>query len=480
MPSQTPVSARCIRPSLTLAVIIGVWLQSGSPLGLAQTISPADKAEARDIFAKAIAMNTALGQGNVPALAQALAQRFTEAGFPSQDVHVLPFKDTANLVVRYRGTGQGGKPIALMAHMDVVAANRSDWQRNPFELIEENGYFFGRGTSDVKQEVALLSETFLRLKRAHFTPSRDLILVFSGDEETAQDSIDDLVAHHRELVDAEFALNGDGGGGQLDDSTGAASVFYIQGAEKTSAGFKLTTENPGGHSSQPRKDNAIYTIAKALNAIQAYRFPIKSNEWTVGEFKTSAALTPGKLGQAMAQFAAHPTDAKAAAVIAEYPHTIGKVRTTCVATLMQGGHAENALPQHAEATINCRIFPGTPASEVAATLQKLAGPDVKVSMVYKPLESAPSPLRADVVQAVTDAVHLNYPAATIIPTQAAYATDGAVFRGYQIPTYGVGSTFIKPSDEFAHGLNERIPVSTFYNGLSYWDRLIKNLAGGKP
>jgi len=439
------------------------------------TVDP--KAEARAIFEHAIHVESSLGKGQVPALAQSLAERFKAGGFPENDIHILPFKETASLVVRYRGTGKGGKPIALMAHMDVVAANRSDWQRDPFTLVEENGYFYGRGTVDVKQEVALLTETFLNLKREHYVPSRDLILIFSGDEETAQDSIDDVVKNHRDLVDAEFALNGDGGGGGLDDKTGAATEYFIQGAEKTSAGFLLSTENPGGHSSQPRNDNAIYDIANALTHIQHYTFPVRFNDWTLGEFKASQGLNAGPLGQAMKAFSSNPHDVKAAQVIAQYPHLVGKIRTTCVATMMTGGHAENALPQHAEATINCRIFPGTPASEVQATLQKLAGPKVKITSIYQPLESAPSPLRNDVVNAVTAAVHLNYPNAQIIPTQAAYATDGAVMRMYGIPTYGVGSTFIKASDEFAHGLNERIPVQSFYNGLSYWDHLLKALTG---
>jgi len=456
--------------TLALLVMSGAYADT--------TVDP--KAEARAIFAEAIHVESSIGKGQVPVLAQSLATRFKNAGFPDSDVHILPFKETASLVVRYRGNGQGGKPIALMAHMDVVAANRSDWQRDPFTLIEEQGYFYGRGTSDVKQEVALLTETFLKLKREHYVPNRDLILIFSGDEETAQDTIDDVLKNHRDLVDAEFALNGDGGGGELDDRTNQATTYFIQGAEKSSAGFQLSVENPGGHSSQPHKDNAIYEIANALTRIQRYTFPVRSNDWTLGEFKASASLNTGALSQAMTTFAQNPRNVQAAEVIAQHPYLVGKIRTTCVATMMQGGHAENALPQHAEATVNCRVFPGTPATDVQALLQKLAGPNVKVTSIYKPLESAPSPLRSDVVSAVSDAVHRIYPNARIIPTQAAYATDGAVTRQYGIPTYGVGSTFIKPSDEFAHGLNERIPVDSFYNGLTYWDYLLKTLTGHQP
>jgi len=467
---------------------VSVWLGAGA-LGLCLNLDAAGKAgagaaawdavrsQAREIFAHIIGIESSIGEGKVPLVAKYLAERFKAGGFPDADIHILPLGETASLVVRYRGKGRGGKPIALIAHMDVVTAKRSDWQRDPYTLIEENGFFYGRGTSDVKQEVALLTSTFLRLKAEGFVPSRDLIIAFSGDEETAQATARDLVTAHRDLVDAEFALNGDGGGGVLTEGTAKPLIYYVQGAEKSSAQFLLTTHNPGGHSSQPRSDNAIYELADALKAVQRYEFPVMWNEWTLGDFKAASQVTEGALGTAMARFAADPGNAAAAAEISKNPAFIGKVRTTCVATMLAGGHAENALPQSATASINCRIFPGTSAADVQKTLQGLSGPKVDVRQSYDALVSNASPMRDDVMRAVAKAVAASNPGAPVVPTQAAYATDGAVFRNAGIPTYGAGGVFIMNSEEFAHGLNERIRVKEFYNGLVYWDVLIKALAG---
>jgi acetylornithine deacetylase/succinyl-diaminopimelate desuccinylase-like protein len=435
------------------------------------------RAQAREIFAHIVGIESSIGKGKVPLVAKYLAERFKAGGFPAADIHILPLGETASLVVRYRGDGSGGKPIAFIAHMDVVTAKRSDWQRDPYVLTEENGFFYGRGTSDVKQEVALLTETFLRLKAAGFVPKRDLIIAFSGDEETAQATARDLVTAHRQLVDAEFALNGDGGGGVLSEGSAKPLIFYVQGAEKSSAAYLLTTHNPGGHSSEPRPDNAIYELADALKAVQGYQFPVQWNEWTLGDFKAASRVTQGPLGEAMAHFAADPGNAAAAAEIAKNPAFIGRIRTTCVATMLTGGHAENALPQSATATVNCRIFPGTGAADVQKTLQGLVGPKVDVKQGYDALVSDASPMRPDIMNAVAKAVAAADPGAPVVPTQAAYATDGAVYRNAGIPTYGVGSVFIMDSEEFAHGLNERIRVKEFYNGLIYWDTLIKALAG---
>jgi acetylornithine deacetylase/succinyl-diaminopimelate desuccinylase-like protein len=435
------------------------------------------RAQAREIFANIVGIESSIGKGKVPLVAKYLAERFKAGGFPAADIHILPLGETASLVVRYRGDGSGGKPIAFIAHMDVVTAKRSDWQRDPYRLTEENGFFYGRGTSDVKQEVALLTETFLRLKAEGFVPKRDLIIAFSGDEETAQATARDLVTAHRDLVDAEFALNGDGGGGVLSEGTAKPLIFYVQGAEKSSAAYLLTTHNPGGHSSEPRPDNAIYELADALKAVQRYEFPVKWNEWTLGDFKAASRVTQGPLGEAMARFAAEPGNAAAAAEISKNPAFVGRIRTTCVATMLAGGHAENALPQSATATVNCRIFPGTSAADVQKTLQGLVGPKVDVKQGYDALVSDASPMRPDIMSAVAKAVAASDPGAPVVPTQAAYATDGAVYRNAGIPTYGAGSVFIMDSEEFAHGLNERIRVKEFYNGLIFWDVLIKALAG---
>ena len=445
---------------------------------VAHAEAPAEvRAQARDIFQTVIGFKTSAGNGQVPLMAEYLAGKFRAAGFPAEDIHIVPLGETAGLVVRYRGNGKGGKPILLMVHMDVVTAKREDWERDPFKLIEENGYFFGRGTEDMKSEVALLTTTFLRLEAERFVPTRDLIIVFSGDEETEMATTRNLVEQHRDLVDAEFALNGDGGGGRLDEATGAPQFYYVQGAEKTYASFDLTVRNPGGHSAEPRIDNAIYELADALKNVQAYAFPLMWNDWTIGSLKASAAVTPGELGAAMARYAASPGDPAAAAVLAKDPHYVGRTRTTCVATLLRGGHADNALPQSATATVNCRIFPGTSVDEVRATLQKVAGDKVEVKTLGEPYWSGPSPLRQDVLDAVAKAVHADHPGVQLVPDMAPYATEGSVYRGAGIPTYGVSSVFMKDSDDFSHGLNERIPVATFYAGLDHWYVLLKTLAG---
>jgi acetylornithine deacetylase/succinyl-diaminopimelate desuccinylase-like protein len=471
---------------MAAALILGAGVAAafaGSPAPARAGAPAAERAQAREIFEHIVGIESSVGKGNVPAVANYLAGLFLAGGFPAADVHVLPLGETASLVVRYRGSGRrgngrGGRPIDFIAHMDVVTANRADWQRDPFRLIEKDGYFFGRGTSDVKQEVALLTTTFLALKARGYVPTRDLIIAFSGDEETEQATARDLVTTHRDLVDAEFALNADGGGGVLAEGTAKPQIFYLQGAEKSSVSYSLTTRNPGGHSSMPRPDNAIYELADALKAVQRLKFPVQWNDWTLGDFKAAGALTPGPLGDAMTRFAANPKDEDAAGEISKNPAFVGRLRTTCVATRLAGGHANNALPQSAVATINCRIFPGTSAEDVRAVLQEAVGPDVEVRQGEDAIVSDASPLRPDVVAAVTRAVEAADPGARVVPTQAAYATDGAVYRSAGIPTYGCGGVFIMDSEDFAHGLNERIRVDAFYDALTYWSVLIKSLAGG--
>jgi acetylornithine deacetylase/succinyl-diaminopimelate desuccinylase-like protein len=460
-----------------LAALATVALLATGP---AQAAAPANvRADARAIFEKIVSIPTSEGLGKVPEMAQYLADRFLAAGFPAADIHILPSGETASLVVRYRGTGEGGKPIIVLSHMDVVTARREDWQRDPFQLIEEDGYFFGRGTEDVKGEIAVITATFLRLRAEEFVPARDLILVFTGDEETTAASARELVTTHRALIDAEYALNSDGGGGRLDKRTGRATHYNLQGAEKSYASFELEARNPGGHSSEPRPDNAIYEIADALRALQAFAFPVQWNEWTIGSFRAQQQVVQGEEGAAMARFAAHPGDPAAAAVLARNPALVGRTRTTCVPTLLQGGHAENALPQSATATINCRVFPGTTAAQVRDTLQQVVGSKVEVKTVFEPLVGPPSPLREDVLAAVTRAVHATHAGVPIVPDMAAYATDGTIFRGAGIPTYGVSSLFLKDSERYAHGLNERIKVEAFYDGLDHWYALLRTLAGGK-
>jgi acetylornithine deacetylase/succinyl-diaminopimelate desuccinylase-like protein len=433
--------------------------------------------EAREILAHAVNLDTSVEGKKVPELANWLADKFKADGFPATDVHVIPMGDTAALVVRYRGDGSGGKPILFLGHMDVVTAHRADWTRDPFNMVEEKGYFYGRGVFDNKSGVTGLSESFLRLKREGFKPARDLILVFSGDEETTGATTKKLIAGHRDLIDAEFALNSDGGGGALDETTGKPLGYQLQTAEKTFASFTLTAHNPGGHSSQPRKDNAIYDVMDALARLRAYAFPVQWNDTTIAAMKAAGAVDRTPLGKAMAAFAAHPGDPAAAKVLSDSPFAVGQIRTTCVPTLLQGGHADNALPQSATATVNCRIFPGVKISAVQAQLQRLAGPKIEIKPLDDYASSDASPLRPDVMAAVKAAVQAIHPGVSVAPTMIAAATDGVFYRSAGIPTYGVGEVFIKDSDVFIHGLNERLPVAALDNGLIYYDVLIRKIAG---
>jgi acetylornithine deacetylase/succinyl-diaminopimelate desuccinylase-like protein len=446
----------------------------------AQQGTPDYKAQALELFRHVIGLKTEVGQGQVPVMANYLADQFRAAGFAAEDIHIVPLGETAALVVRYRGSAGALKPILAMAHMDVVTAKPSDWQRDPFTLIEENGYFFGRGTEDIKSGVVSITSAFLRLKSEGFVPNRDIIAVFTGDEETTQQTTQDLAHHHHDLIDAEFALNSDAGGGRLDETDGHPLVYGLQTAEKTYATFELTIRNPGGHSSEPRADNAIYQLADALKKVQAYRFPVMWTDATREYFKVTGQQTPGKLGQAMRTFAAHPTDAQADQILNDSYSYVGITRTTCIPTLLRAGHADNALPQSATASINCRIFPGVGADKVQATLQTMVGPKVEITLPQAVIESPPSALRPDVLEIVTRTVHALYPAVPVVPSQDSGASDGAVFRGVGIPTYGTSQEFLKDSDDFAHGLNERLPVKNFYDGLQFWYLLLKGFTASGP
>lgn len=475
---------------LVAASLLTVSVAWASPAALSAQDATADYAEpyqrkALEIYRTIVGIRSSAGFGRVPEVANYLAEQFRQGGFPAEDVHVLPFtvadgEQTAGLVVRYRGDGSSGeKPILLMGHMDIVDALPQDWERDPFTLIEEDGYLFGRGTSDNKLGVTALTTTFLRLKAEGFVPTRDLIIAFSGDEETGMITARGLVTTHRDLTDAEFALNSDGGGGGLDED-GNPSLYLVQTSEKTYATFELTVTNPGGHSSTPRDDNAIYELATALKNIEAYRFPVMLNDATRFYLTEMSKIIPGEVGQAMATLAADPADAAAAEILRRQPEQVGITRTTCVATMLRAGHAENALPQSATATVNCRIFPGVAVSDVQATLARVADTKgLKIEVLDDPQASPVSPIRADIVDAVTAAIQTRYPKITAIPAMAAYGTDGKETRAAGIPTYGISGMFMKDSDQFAHGLNERVTVRTFFGALEHWDVILKRLAG-KP
>jgi acetylornithine deacetylase/succinyl-diaminopimelate desuccinylase-like protein len=469
-----------------LRILLSICLVSPFPAN-AQTHS-SDYTEpyqqlALTIYRDSIAMRTAAGQNLVPKMAHYLADRFRDGGFEEDDIHVVPFQgpggdELASLVVRYRGDGSSGKkPILFAAHMDVVDALSEDWERDPFTLIEEDGYFFGRGTADDKSGTTLLTAAFVRLKSEGFVPTRDLIIAFSGDEETAMSTIADLVENHRDLIDAEFAINADAGGGALDSDFKPIS-YQLQAAEKTYADFELIVRNPGGHSSRPRADNAIYRLADALGKIQAYQFPVRYNDITLRYYELRSETEPGVLGEAMLAFSRNPDDDEAAAILAQYPAQVGITRTTCIATMLDAGHAENALPQTAKANINCRIFPGVRVDQIHTQLKTIIDDDdVEVIVKGNPQSAPASELREDVVDAISKSVHALYPGLPIIPSMTTGATDGRTLRANGIPTYGSFALFSRAEDSFSHGLNERVLVKSFFEALDHWHIVIHELAG---
>ncbi len=435
------------------------------------------QAKALDLLRKTVSMRTAVGFDLVPELASYLAGEFKAAGFDQSDIHLLQVEKTAALVVRYRGDGRSGKkPILLSAHMDVVDALPKDWQRDPFTLIEENGYFFGRGSSDNKFGLSVLSATLMRLKAEGFVPSRDIILALSGDEESVMLTARKLATDYRDLIDAEFALVADGGGGLLDEE-GKAVSFSVDSAEKTYATFEMTARNQGGHSSLPRADNAIKDLALALDNIFGYEFPVQDSELTRSFFAQTAPLVGGELGDAMKRFSENPHDRAAVKILRNYPSYVGSTGTTCVPTMLSGGHAENALPQSATATINCRIFPGEGVAKTLAALKVVVANDaIDWKTLDEPLESDASPMRKDVFTAIENAVHLSYPDLPIIPHMASGASDALHFRAVGIPSYTFSGIFMKASDEFAHGLNERVPTATLPVAMKMWHSILKELA----
>jgi acetylornithine deacetylase/succinyl-diaminopimelate desuccinylase-like protein len=446
----------------------------------AQPSTDAERAAALDIYRTIVSYDTSVDGGRTPEMASYLAGLFRAAGFAEGDVHVLPLASTAGLAVRYRGDGTQRGALLLLAHMDVVPARRSEWERDPFTLIEEDGFFFGRGSADNKSGVALIAATFLQLRAAGFRPTRDIVLWFSGDEETSGTTTMEMLAKHRDwLGDVELALNSDAGGGALAHD-GRATAYMLQTAEKTYADFTLTARNPGGHSSMPRPDNAIFDLMDAIARIRGFEFPVMWNDTTIASFRSTGKEVGGDDGAAMLKFAQKPGDAAAAATLSRNPVYVGLVRTTCVPTMLAGGHAPNALPQTATANVNCRIFPGVAPAAVQAELQRLAGESVEVAQDGEVHFSDASPLRADVMTAVTAAVHARHPGIPITPAMEVGATDGLFFRAAGIPTYGVSELFIRDEDLFMHGLNERNPVAAFYGGLGHWRMLIEALAGPKP
>lgn len=431
-----------------------------------------------EIYRKVISIPTVAGRGKVPEMAEYLASQFKDAGFKDTDIKIPELDETVGLIVRYRGDDSSGKkPILLLGHMDVVEALPKDWQRPPFELTQDDDYFYARGSIDNKLGVSMLSSTFIRLKKEGFVPNRDLIIAFSGDEETTMLTTRMLANDTPELAEAEYALNSDAGGGDL-RSDGKAVVYTVQAAEKTYATFELTVRNPGGHSSRPRSDNAIYGLASALSKIQNFQFPVRSSAMTRDFFRITGGQLGGELGAAMINFAEDPNDKSASDQLAKESSYVGTTRTTCIATMLRGGHAENALAQSATATVNCRIFPGVSVAEVEQKLKQMVNnKEIEFVILDDPIESPISELRDDVTAAITKAVHARYPGLPIMAYMESGGTDGMHFRSAGIPTWAMSSVFMNPDEMYAHGLNERLPIKAFYDGLDHWTIILKELAG---
>jgi acetylornithine deacetylase/succinyl-diaminopimelate desuccinylase-like protein len=470
---------------LPIAAMAALTLFSGAARGAgAQTTSPDEYMElARSIFSELIEINTTNSErGNVTTAARALEKRLLDAGFPAEDVHVLVPADApmkGNLVARYRGRDTGKKPILLLAHIDVVEALPEDWSPdlNPFEFIERDGYYYGRGVTDDKDEAAIYTTNLIRMKREGFVPDRDIIVALTADEEGGpRNGVAYLIEEHRELIDAAFALN-EGGGGMEKD--GRKISNNVQASEKKFLSFFFTATNPGGHSSLPVKKNAIYDLSQALLAVQAYDFPVMLSEVTEAFFGRSAELVGGEMGDAMRRVVENADDAEAAAVLSREPGYNSRLRTTCVATLLEGGHAQNALPQLARANVNCRIFPTHDPADVERTLQELAAPfDVEVTPRGTATPSPPSPLTDEVIGPITRITEQMWPGVQVLPVMSTGATDGLYLRREGIPVYGVSGLFGDMDDVRAHGQDERIRIQSFYEGQEFLYRLVKALAGG--
>jgi acetylornithine deacetylase/succinyl-diaminopimelate desuccinylase-like protein len=472
--------------SIAQAGVVGHSAGSGNSLVPA---SKADQAEARDIFKQLIEINTTdTPQGSVTAGTQAMEKRFVDAGFPREDVVLLgPDPRKQNLVVRFRAPGgePKEKPILFLCHMDVVQALRSDWHTDPFQFVEKGGYFYGRGTQDMKDSDAALVATFLRLHREGYKPRRDLILALTADEEGGRfNGAAWLVQQHRELVDAAYVINPDSGGVELDH--GRPVVADVEATEKVYADFEVAATNPGGHSSRPRPDNAIYELTAALNKLQAYTFPFELNEITRTYFQNLATKEMGQTADDIHAILATPPDPAAAARLSAEPSFNSNFRTTCVATRLSGGHANNALPQTAQANVNCRIFPGHSSEEIRQQLITVFD-DPKLTVKYvsdagvvsetapeRKAIAPPSPI-TEVFEPLTRLTQAIWPGTPVTPVMENGASDSIYFAQAGIPCYGYSAIALERDDDRAHGQDERLPVDSYWKSLDFFYAFVKEL-----
>jgi acetylornithine deacetylase/succinyl-diaminopimelate desuccinylase-like protein len=464
-----------LRAGLVFLVLVSL---AALPILPAQ-VGDATRQLSHDIFKQLIEINTTDSVGSTTVAAEAMSKRLLDAGFPTSDVEVLgPNARKGNMVARLHGTG-AHKPLLLICHLDVVEARREDWSMDPFQFIEKDGYFYGRGTEDIKEGDAILVTTFIRLRREGYKPDREIILALTADEEGgASNGVDWLLKNHRDLIDAEYILNPDAGDFEMDQ--GKRLLVGIQASEKLYADFTLEVHNQGGHSSLPGPENAIYQLAEGLTRLEHYQFPFELNEVTRVYFAKESDIVGGTVGADMKAILRTPPDEGAIARLSKTPFYNSRMRTTCVATRLEAGHANNALPGFARANVNCRIFPGHSPEEIRAQLIKIFGePEINVSLVDSsglgPRANPPSPLRPDVIGALEKVVNQMWPGVPVIPVMDAGASDGAISRAAGIPTYGVPGVFIDLNDDRSHGRDERLPVASFYEGVDFYYRFIKTL-----
>jgi acetylornithine deacetylase/succinyl-diaminopimelate desuccinylase-like protein len=463
---------------LTLSVLLLAGLTAAPPILLAQTLAQHQRL-ARDIYQELVEINTVTATGDTARAAEAMAARLRAAGFAGEDVQVFsPVPRKGNLVARLRGSG-ARKPILLLAHLDVVEAKREDWSVDPFKLLEKDGFFYGRGTGDDKFMAAAFVANLIRYKQEGFKPDRDILVVLETDEEILDRNgvgMEWLVKNRRDLIDAEFVLN-EGAGVGLKD--GKPLRVGVQTTEKVPANYVLEVKNPGGHSSLPAKDNAIYRLAEGLVRLWKFDFPIQLNETTRAWLERAGALEEPQVAADMKSIASGRTDAGAVERLSSKPVYNAQLRTTCVATMLEGGHAVNALPQTARATVNCRVLPGEPVEEVQKTLVRvLADPQISVTPIWTHVASAPSPLNPEIMETIEKLSAEFWPGAPVIPSMSSGATDGSFLRNAGIPTYGHSGLALDIVDVRFHGKDERVPVQSFYDGLEYQYRLVKALSSG--
>ncbi len=468
-----------------MRTLIGAALAASLALpATAQTLRP-DQVRFRALYKELVETNTTLSSGDCTLAAQKMAAHLKAAGYPDSALHIYTapgHPKEGGLVAVLPGSDPHAKAILLLGHVDVVEARRADWTRDPFTLIEEGGYFYGRGTSDMKAQVAAWVDTLIRLKEEGFKNRRAIKMALTCGEETstAFNGASWLAGHERALIDAEFALN-EGGAGRL-DAKGKPLALTIQAGEKFPQNYQLEVTNPGGHSSRPVPNNAIYHLAAGLTKISAYEFPIQTNDATIQFFTKMAPQVGGEMGAAMAAFAKNQADRHAISVLSSDPGYNGILHTTCIPTLLSAGHANNALPQRADANINCRIFPGTTVEQVRDTLIRVvADPQIKVTATDKRSEvtKVPPPLTPQILTPVQNVAAKIWPGTPIVPLMAAGATDAAFLIPVGIPTYGLSGMFGDPDGNGVHGLNERLRVGSVYDGRDFLYEVVKIYANAK-